>query len=56
MPISTFAAKVQGGLKKYMQGTVYVGANSESETKLAQTSIDELLRSRHGIREGRRAT
>ncbi|MBK7828697.1 ABC transporter permease [Nannocystis sp.] len=52
MPISTFAAKIQGGLKKYMQGTVYVGANSPADTKLAQSSIDELLRRRHGIREG----
>jgi putative ABC transport system permease protein len=51
IPVSTFATKLQGGLKKYLQGTIYVGASSAADTKLAQTQIEEVLRRRHGLRD-----
>ncbi len=52
IPVTTFASKIQGGLKKYLQGSIYVGATSAGETKLAQQQIEELLRVRHKIRAG----
>jgi len=52
IPVSTFASKIQGGLKKFVQGSVYVGATSPGETKLAQQQIEELLRARHRLRPG----
>ena len=52
IPVTTFASKIQGGLKKYLQGSIYVGATSANDTKLAQNQIEELLRVRHKLREG----
>ena len=52
IPVSTFASKIQGGLKKFLQGSIYVGATSPAETTVAQRQIEELLRVRHRIRAG----
>ena len=52
VPSSTFGAKIQGGLQKYIAGSIYVGAVSSSATAEAQTQIENLLRERHRIREG----
>jgi putative ABC transport system permease protein len=52
IPVTTFASKIQGGLKKFLQGSIYVGATSSSDTKLAQQQVEELLRARHNVREG----
>jgi putative ABC transport system permease protein len=49
MPYSTFAAKVQGGLSKYLHGSIMVAATSESATSKAQADITTLLRDRHHI-------
>ena len=51
IPVTTFATKIQGGLKKYLQGTIYVSAASAADTKRAQLQIEEVLRRRHGLRE-----
>jgi len=52
VPVSTFLAKVQGGLQKYVNGSVYISAVSSEATANAQTEIEELLRARHRIRPG----
>jgi putative ABC transport system permease protein len=50
IPVSTFGAKIQGGLKKYVNGTIFVRA--ESDTARAETQIKALLRDRHHIPPG----
>jgi putative ABC transport system permease protein len=49
IPDSTFQSKIQGGLQKYVQGTVMVGAVSQSATQPAQRQITALLRDRHHL-------
>jgi putative ABC transport system permease protein len=49
MPYTTFQAKIRGGLQKYIQGTVFVGARSGEDTTRAQRQIESLLRDRHHI-------
>ena len=51
IPITTFGQKVQGGLKKYLSGTIYVQA-SEGQTTRAQADITALLRERHHLGQG----
>ena len=48
IPVTTFGQKVQGGLKKYLAGTVYVQA-SAGQTSRAQDDITALLRERHHL-------
>ena len=52
IPVTTFASKIQGGLKKYLQGSIYVSARSSGETTVAQQQIEAVLRARHGVRDG----
>jgi putative ABC transport system permease protein len=52
IPVTTFASKIQGGLKKYLQGSIYVSARSSGETAVAQQQIEAVLRARHGLRDG----
>src|SRR5471032_147202 len=52
VPDSTFQSKIQGGLQKYVQGTVMVGAVSQSATQPAQRQITALLRDRHRLQSG----
>ncbi len=49
IPYSTFARKVQGGLGKYLQGSMMVAATSSNTTARAQQDITALLRDRHHI-------
>ncbi len=49
VPTSTFQAKIQGGLQKYIAGSIMVGATSPEETARAQRQITELLRERHNL-------
>ena len=46
VPATTFSAKIQGGLKNYLSGTIYVGA-AGSDTQRAENQIRALLRDRH---------
>ncbi|HEY2369302.1 MAG TPA: ABC transporter permease, partial [Polyangiaceae bacterium] len=48
IPVSTFGQKVQGGLKKYLSGTIYVQA-SGGQTARAQADVTNLLRERHHL-------
>ena len=49
IPVSTFGAKISGGLQKYIRGNIYVGASSQDETDSTQADIERVLRQRHHI-------
>ncbi len=52
IPVSTFRAKVQGGLAQFIPGSIFVGATSQATTDVAQKAIESLVRRRHHIRPG----
>jgi putative ABC transport system permease protein len=52
VPVTTFQAKVQGGLSKFIAGTLFVSAVSPDATARAQSQITGLLRDRHHIGPG----
>jgi putative ABC transport system permease protein len=52
IPQTTFESKIQGGLQKYVNGTLVIGAGSSDDTERAQTQISALLRDRHHIAPG----
>ncbi len=52
MPITTFQAKIQGGLQKYIGGMIVVNAMSAEDTTRAQRAVAGLLRERHHIPTG----
>jgi putative ABC transport system permease protein len=49
VPQTTFQAKIQGGLQKFIGGIVMLSAVSETDTGRAQKQVSELLRDRHNI-------
>jgi putative ABC transport system permease protein len=49
IPVSTFQAKIQGGLQKYIAGIIVVSAVSPADTARAQRAIGGLLRDRHHL-------
>jgi putative ABC transport system permease protein len=49
IPVSTFQAKIQGGLQKYLAGAIVVSATTAEETSRAQKQITGILRDRHHI-------
>jgi len=52
VPYTTFAAKVQGGLLKYLNGIIFVSASASAGTERATADITALLRDRHHLRAG----
>jgi putative ABC transport system permease protein len=52
IPSTTFMTKIQGGLKKYLQGNIMASAQSAGETSRAQRQITALLRERHHLPKG----
>jgi putative ABC transport system permease protein len=52
VPYTTFQAKIQGGLQKYIAGLIFVGATSSETTAHAQAQITNLLRDRHHMQAG----
>lgn len=52
VPVTTFQAKLQGGLQKFLSGSIFVGAEPSIGTTVAQQEVTELLRERHQIRRG----
>jgi len=52
VPVTTFSAKIQGGLQRYIRGGIFVSATSQADTARAQAGIEALLRERHRIRPG----
>jgi putative ABC transport system permease protein len=52
MPETTFQSKIQGGLQKYINGSINIGADSADHTSRAQMQVSALLRDRHHIAVG----
>jgi putative ABC transport system permease protein len=52
IPETTFQSRIQGGLQRYVNGTLVVGAVSDSDTLRAQSQITSLLRDRHHLQSG----
>ncbi len=52
IPVSTFQSKVQGGLQKFIAGSVVVGAEASAGTVRAQAQLTALLRDRHRLPDG----
>jgi macrolide transport system ATP-binding/permease protein len=52
VPETTFQSKIQGGLQKYVNGSITLGADSEEHTERAQSQVAALLRDRHHIQFG----
>ena len=52
VPQSTFQSKIQGGLQKFLSGTIFIGAISTEATARAEEQIESLLRDRHRIGPG----
>ena len=52
MPYTTFQAKIQGGLQKFVPGMIIVSATSSDDTARAEKQIANLLRDRHHISIG----
>ena len=49
VPLSSFQARVQGGLSQYVRGPIYVSAVSSEAIELARREIGILLRDRHRL-------
>jgi putative ABC transport system permease protein len=45
-------AKIQGGLQKFISGTIFLGATSTDATGRAETQVTNLLRDRHHVDNG----
>ena len=52
VPYTTFTAKLQGGLKKYVSGALMIGADPVAGTRKAEEQLRALLRDRHRLTEG----
>jgi putative ABC transport system permease protein len=52
IPVSTFQAKIQGGLQKFIAGIIVVSAVAPADTSRAQRAIAGLLRDRHHLSTG----
>ena len=52
IPSTTFAQRIQGGLGKFLSGTLYVQATSPETTQRALEDIRTLLRDRHHLAPG----
>ncbi len=49
IPMTTFARQIQGGLGKYMNGTIFVQATGSNTTQKALQDVTALLRERHKL-------
>src|SRR6185312_16304413 len=52
VPQTTFMTKIQGGLQKFISGTIFLGATSTEATARAQQQVSDLLRDRHHLDNG----
>ena len=52
VPVTTFGSKIQGGLKNYISGIIFVSAVSQDATSQAEKEISNLLRDRHHQQPG----
>jgi putative ABC transport system permease protein len=49
VPSSTFVAKIQGGLQKYLAGNIFISARSSDAVAEAEADVRRLLRERHRL-------
>jgi putative ABC transport system permease protein len=49
IPMTTFARQIQGGLGKYLSGTIFVQATGSNTTQRALADVKALLRERHKL-------
>jgi len=49
IPMTTFAQRIQGGLGKYLSGTIFVQATASNTTQRAMIDVTALLRERHHL-------
>jgi putative ABC transport system permease protein len=49
VPVSTFLAKIQGSLQKFIPGTILIEVTSDDVTTAVAERVAALLRDRHGI-------
>jgi putative ABC transport system permease protein len=49
VPVTSFQARIEGGLSKFIAGQIMVGAASTDATQQAETQIRALLRERHRL-------
>jgi putative ABC transport system permease protein len=52
IPVTTFQAKIQGGLMAYIPGQIIIAATAPSTVSRAEQEVTALLRDRHRIRQG----
>jgi putative ABC transport system permease protein len=52
VPVTTYQSKIQGGLQKYIAGSIMVSSTSAETLSRAQSQITEILRDRHHIQPG----
>jgi putative ABC transport system permease protein len=52
IPWKTYATKIQGGLGKFLNGSMFISAISSDSTSKAELQISNLLRDRHHIGPG----
>ena len=52
IPVSTFLAKIQGGLQKFIPGTILIEVTSDDVTTEVEDRIAALMRDRHGLALG----
>ena len=52
VPVTTFMAKIQGGLQKFIPGTILVEVTNDDVTVAVGERVAALLRDRHGIPTG----
>jgi putative ABC transport system permease protein len=52
VPVTTFLAKIQGGLQKFIPGTILIEVTSDDVTVATGERVAALLRARHGIIDG----
>jgi len=52
IPFTTFAQRIQGGLGKFLSGTVFIQATAPNTTNRAMEDVKALLRDRHHIAQG----
>jgi putative ABC transport system permease protein len=49
IPASAFVSKIQGGLSKFLRGSIYVSAATAADTRLADTQVTSVLRAQHRL-------
>jgi putative ABC transport system permease protein len=52
VPVSTYLSKIQGGMQKFITGSIIVGVTSDTVTLETQARIADLLRDRHHLEPG----